>query len=55
MPKFPTPPRTPQKRSACSVELAVRNRPSAVTTSTESRLSHASPYLRLSHPSRRRA
>ena len=32
MPKFPPPPRTPQKRSGCSVALAVRH-PSAVTRS----------------------
>src|SRR5712691_11127604 len=49
-PKFPPPPRTPQKRSACSVALAVRNWPSAVTMSTERRLSEARPYWRASQP-----
>jgi len=43
-PKFPPPPRTPQKRSAFSVALAVRNSPSAVTISTDKRLSQAKPY-----------
>jgi hypothetical protein len=50
MPKFHPPPRTPQKRSAFSVALAVRKRPSAVTISTESRLSQLRPYFRASHP-----
>src|SRR5207253_10103853 len=45
-PKFPPPPRIPQKRSPFSFGLAVRNRPSAVTTSAESRLSHVRPCFR---------
>ena len=50
MPKLPPPPRSPQNRSGCSWSLAVRNRPSAVTTSADSRLSQVSPYLRCSQP-----
>ena len=42
----PPPPRRPQKRSSFSVALAVRNRPSAVTTSADLRLSQDRPYLR---------
>src|SRR5262249_57013224 len=49
-PKFPPPPRTPQKRSACSVSLATLHVPSAVTMSTEVRLSDTSPYLYPSQP-----
>ena len=49
-PKFPPPPRSPQKRSAFSVSLARTWRPSAVTTSAESRLSTVMPYFRLSQP-----
>jgi hypothetical protein len=51
MPKFPPPPRRPQNRSSCSVALALRNRPSAVTTSADTRLSHESPPTPISHPS----
>src|SRR5258707_2041995 len=50
IPKFPPPPRRPQKRSGFSAELAFKNLPSAVTTLTESRLSQARPCLRTSHP-----
>jgi hypothetical protein len=50
MPKFPPPPRIPQKRSAFVVTLAVRNSPSAVMISTDKRLSDASPYDRASQP-----
>ena len=50
MPKFPPPPRSPQKRSAFSVSLARTWLPSAVTTSAESRLSTVMPYFRLSQP-----
>src|SRR3712207_7505014 len=49
-PKLPPPPLMPQKRSAFSVSLAVRNLPSALTRSTDTRLSEDSPYLRLSQP-----
>src|SRR5215204_6363950 len=49
-PKVPLPPRIPQKRSSFSSALAVSNRPSAVTTSDEIRLSQARPYLPLSQP-----
>ena len=38
-PKLPPPPRSAQNRSAFSFSLAVRTRPSAVTTSAERRLS----------------
>ena len=44
------PRRRPQKRSAFCSSLAVRNCPSAVTTSAERRLSQARPCLRRSHP-----
>src|SRR5687768_9442284 len=50
MPKLPPPPRSPQNRSALSVALAVRRRPSAVTTSAESRLSQVKPYMRCNQP-----
>ena len=40
-PKFPPPPRKAQKRSGCSVALAVMTSPSAVTTSADTRLSQA--------------
>lgn len=49
MPKLPPPPRSPHKRSGWSFALAVRNRPSEVTTSAESRFSQVSPCLRCSH------
>jgi hypothetical protein len=42
-PKFPPPPLSAQNRSESSVALAVRRSPSAVTTSTDTRLSEASP------------
>ena len=50
MPKLPPPPRRPQSRSAFSVSLAWTSRPSAVTTSAATRLSHARPCLRISQP-----
>ena len=50
MPKFPPPPRTPQNRSGLTLSLAVTSSPSAVTRSTESRLSTVAPYLRISQP-----
>ena len=53
-PKLPPPPRSAQKRSGCSVALAWTICPSAVTTSTDSRLSTVMPYVRLSHPMRLR-
>ena len=42
-PKLPPPPRTAQNRSGFSVSLARRSCPSAVTISTERRLSQVSP------------
>ena len=45
-PKFPPPPRIAQNRSSCSRALAVRNRPSAVTTSIERRVSSDRPKPR---------
>ena len=42
-PKLPEPPRRPQNRSGCSVSDAVTRRPSAVTSSTERRLSIVRP------------
>ena len=50
IPKLPRPPRRPHNRSAFSVSLAWMSRPSAVTTSAPTRLSHASPCLRISEP-----
>ena len=47
-PKLPPPPRRAQKRSACSVALAVTSSPAAVTTSADRRLSQVMPYLRRS-------
>ena len=49
-PKFECAPRTPKQRSTFSVELALRDCPSAVTMSTDNRLSSASPCLRMSQP-----
>src|SRR5881397_1723341 len=49
-PKLPPPPRSAQKRSGSSFALAVWNRPSAVTTSAETRLSMLSPCLPISQP-----
>ena len=49
-PKLPPPPRTAQNRSGCSSAEARSTRPSAVTTSAETRLSMLSPYLRVSQP-----
>src|SRR5881396_3824200 len=49
-PKFPPPPRIAQNRSGSSVALAFRIRPSAVTISASSRLSHASPCFRIRIP-----
>ena len=49
-PKLPEPPRRPQNRSGCSCADAVTSRPSAVTRSTESRLSIVRPYWRDSQP-----
>jgi hypothetical protein len=48
--KVPPPPRTAQKRSAFSLSLATTNCPSAVTMSTDSRLSQLSPCLRRRYP-----
>ena len=42
-PKLPPPPRKPQNRSLFCCALAVRNLPSAVTTSMARTLSQASP------------
>src|SRR5215210_7829874 len=50
IPKFPPPPRTPQKRSAFSPALALTNSPSAVTRSTPRSWSIVRPYLRSSQP-----
>ena len=50
MPKFAPAPRTPQNRSALWSSLAVTSSPSAVTRSTERRLSTVAPYLRISQP-----
>ena len=44
-PKLPPPPRSAQKRSGLSFALALRNSPSAVTTSAEIRLSTVEPVL----------
>src|SRR5262249_12483640 len=44
------PPRSPQKRSARSVPLAVTKSPSAVTTCADSRLSATKPYLPIKGP-----
>ena len=49
-PKLPLPPRTPQKRSGFSAALAWRSCPSAVTMSTDSRLSIDIPNRRASRP-----
>src|SRR5262249_60879874 len=49
-PKLPPPPRRPQKRSGCSLALAWRNWPSAVTISAARRVSQARPYLPASQP-----
>ena len=45
------PPRTAQNRSVCSSRLAVRTMPSAVTISTERRLSQLRPWVRIITPS----
>src|SRR5919112_3521004 len=51
IPKFPPPPpRSAQKRSACSLALAVTTRPSANTTVASRRLSQVRPYLRAETP-----
>src|SRR5207302_1976742 len=50
-PKLPPPPRRPQNRSGFSSALAVKNSPSAVTMSAESRLSQLSPCLPIAQPS----
>ena len=49
-PKLPPPPCSAQKSSGFSVSLASTSSPAAVTSSTDSRLSQASPNLRSSHP-----
>jgi hypothetical protein len=49
-PKFPPPPRSAQYRSSCSFALAVNVRPSAVTTSADTRLSHDRPAPRARYP-----
>src|SRR5438477_1026734 len=50
-PKFPPPPRIPQKRSECCSALACSTSPSAVTSSADTRLSSARPYLLINQPS----
>src|SRR3954462_7543780 len=50
MPKLPPPPRRPQYRSLFSRGLHFTSRPSAVTTSAESRLSPVRPHLRSIQP-----
>src|SRR6266568_1969684 len=50
-PKLPPPPRSAQNRSWFCPAFAVTIRPSAVTTSTASRLSMVRPYLPISQPS----
>src|SRR4051794_3452662 len=50
MPKFPPPPHSAQNRSGLLSALACTSRPSAVTTSTATRLSQVSPCLRSSQP-----
>src|SRR6516162_7846219 len=49
-PKLPPPPRTAQNRSWFSSALPRNTRPSAVTNSTDCKLSRASPYFPISHP-----
>jgi hypothetical protein len=49
-PKFPPPPRIPQKRSGWSSGLARTTSPSAVTTSADRRLSIVRPNRRISRP-----
>lgn len=49
-PKLPPPPCSAQNSSGFSCSLAVTRSPAAVTSSTESRLSQASPKLRSSQP-----
>ncbi len=49
-PKLPPPPCSAQNKSGFSVSLAVTCRPSASTSSTDSRLSQARPNFRSSHP-----
>ena len=49
-PKLPPPPRSAQNRSSFSVALAGTTRPSAVTTSADTRLSIARPYRLRSQP-----
>jgi hypothetical protein len=49
-PKLPPPPRSAQNRSGCSSAEARTCSPSALTSSTASRLSQARPCLRSSHP-----
>ena len=49
-PKLPPPPWRAQNRSEFESALAVTARPSAVTRSTEMRLSQASPKARSAHP-----
>src|SRR6266568_7578341 len=50
MPKFPPPPRSPHRRSLLQFLLALRKRPSAVTTSADKRLSHVRPCFPRSQP-----
>ena len=50
IPKLPPPPRTPQKRSGSVRSSTWMRSPSAVTRSTESRLSTVSPCLRIRWP-----
>ena len=49
-PKLPPPPLSAHSRSACSSGVAWTRRPSAVTTSAETRLSMARPYRLRSQP-----
>ena len=49
-PKFPPPPRSAQKRSGFSLAFAWTNRPSARTTSAETRLSLVRPHFLVKCP-----
>ena len=51
MPKLPPPPRSAQNRSGYDSAVTSRISPSAVTSSTATRLSAASPYFAMSQPS----
>src|SRR5207244_4502921 len=51
MPKSPPPPQSAQRRSGCDSAVTFRIPPLAVTSSTPSRLSAASPCFAISQPS----